>query len=242
MDAADCPPPPPPASGGAVDRDTVAAFHETLGALRQSLRQPAQPGGGEDAGGAAADAGGADGVDGVDALQLEALVTLGQTLAAQLAGERAALAADFAAHRAHVESENAAGRAALDRRRAALDREVDRALVGGVAFNDRVQLNVGGVRLSCMRAALTSFPDSMLGRMFGRCDLGAASLVAAADDGAIFIDRDGERFRRIVDFLQDHDAAAFAARIGQLPEAEQCAMKHELKFFGLAQAVFGPAP
>jgi len=75
-------------------------------------------------------------------------VALGQALAQQLAGEWAQLAADLAQHPAHVEAEISTGRAALDRRRAALD-----------AFNEAA-FDLG-VRLSCMRAALTSFPDTM---------------------------------------------------------------------------------
>ncbi|KAJ1451787.1 hypothetical protein M885DRAFT_569548 [Pelagophyceae sp. CCMP2097] len=55
--------------------------------------------------------------------------------------------------------------------------------------DDLVKLNVGGARFETSRAALTKFEDSMLGRMFGRCD---AMLQADPLDGSIFIDREME--------------------------------------------------
>ena len=72
-----------------------------------------------------------------------------------------------------------------------------------------------------------------------RCDL---ILQADPDDGSVLIDRDGERFGLILDFLRDGDASNAAKRIRGLPEEEQQAMVHELDFFGLEAAVFGVAP
>jgi len=75
--------------------------------------------------------------------------------------------------------------------------------------------------------------------MFGRCDL---MLQADPDDGSVFIDRDGERFGLIVDFLRDGNASNVAERIRGLPEPQRQAMVQELDFFGLEAAVFGVAP
>jgi hypothetical protein len=92
------------------------------------------------------------------------------------------------------------------------------------------------VRFETSTAILIKVEDSMLGRMFGRCD---AMLQADPDDGSIFIDRDGERFRTILDFLRDLDAALTRKAIRALAEAAQEAMVKELDYFGLEAAVFG---
>jgi hypothetical protein len=95
---------------------------------------------------------------------------------------------------------------------------------------------VGGARLNTSRAVLTKVEDSMLGRMFGRCD---AMLQSDPEDGSIFIDRDGERFRLILDFLRDLDGSHMQRTICALSEAAQESMMKELDYFGLEVAVFG---
>lgn len=60
-----------------------------------------------------------------------------------------------------------------------------------------ISLNVGGVRYTTSMSTLTRYPDSMLGRMFG------GDLPTAMDkDGAYFIDRDGQLFRFVLNFLR----------------------------------------
>ena len=102
-----------------------------------------------------------------------------------------------------------------------------------------VKLNIGGVRFETSRATLTSVPDSMLGRMFGRCDL---MLQLDPEDGSVFIDRNGQRFGLILDFLRDHDGSRTATRIGALSEEEQQAVLQELDYYGLQIPVFGERP
>ena len=64
---------------------------------------------------------------------------------------------------------------------------------------DIVKLNVGGRIYSTSRSILTRYPDSMLGAMFG----GNLPLENNTDsDGNYFIDRDGELFRYILNFLR----------------------------------------
>jgi hypothetical protein len=105
--------------------------------------------------------------------------------------------------------------------------------------DELVKLNVGGARFETSRAVLTKVEDSMLGRMFGRCD---AMLQADPLDGSIFIDRDGERFGMLLDFLRDLDGSHMQRTIRALPEAAQDAMVQELDYFGLEVAVFGERP
>ncbi|XP_065885242.1 uncharacterized protein [Dysidea avara] len=69
------------------------------------------------------------------------------------------------------------------------------------AFHGQViDLNVGGTRYSTSRSTLTKYPESMLGVMFsGRHDLETMK----CNDGSFFIDRDGARFKYILDYLRD---------------------------------------
>ena len=117
---------------------------------------------------------------------------------------------DLAAQRARDEAEVALLREIVDRDRAAVDDEKAKMKAAMPSFEERVQLNVGGVRYESSRTTLTRFDDTMLGRMFGRCDL---MLQADPDDGSVFIDRSGERFGLILDFLRDGDASNVVARI-----------------------------
>jgi len=140
----------------------------------------------------------------------------------------------MAAQRARYEAGVAALREIVDRDRAA---EVENSKMKAAmpSFDERVQLNVGGVRFNTSRSALTRFEDTMLRRVCGRCDL---MLQANPDDGSVFIDLDGERFGLILDFLRDGDASNVANTIRGLPEPQRQAMVQELDFFSPEAAVF----
>jgi hypothetical protein len=85
-------------------------------------------------------------------------------------------------------------------------------------------LNVGGVTYNTTRSTLSKYPDSMLGAMF------SGQFVPTAFDtqGNYFIDRDGEMFRHVLNFLrsgrlcipqgfQDHDLLEAEADFYQIP-------------------------
>jgi len=165
---------------------------------------------------------------------------------AQLASDRQTLEDDRAAMSKEVDDKLARGeatladkRAAVEHDRAEVDDEKVRMRAAAPLPDKKIKINVGGARFETSRSVLTKVEDSMLGRMFGRCD---AMLQADPDDGSIFIDRDGERFRLILDFLRDLDGAFTQKRIGALPEVSQEAMARELDYFGLKAAVFGARP
>jgi nitrate/nitrite-specific signal transduction histidine kinase len=62
----------------------------------------------------------------------------------------------------------------------------------------RVKLDVGGVHFTTSVTTLMTEPDSMLAAMFsGRHEL------EKDDDGRVFIDRDGELFKYVLQFLRD---------------------------------------
>jgi len=61
-----------------------------------------------------------------------------------------------------------------------------------------ITLNVGGTRYTTSLGALSRFPESVLCKMFA----GAFSLKPESD-GSYFIDRDGQAFRYILNYLRD---------------------------------------
>ncbi|KAJ1459202.1 hypothetical protein M885DRAFT_613725 [Pelagophyceae sp. CCMP2097] len=149
---------------------------------------------------------------------------------AQLASDRRALEDDRAAFIRETED-----KVSRD------EEEKERIKAAAPPPDELVKLNVGGARFETSRAVLTKVEDSMLGRMFGRCD---AMLQPDPDDGSIFIDRNGERFRLILDFLRGDppDGTRMERAIRALPEAAQGALVQELDYFGLEVAVFGLRP
>ncbi len=93
-----------------------------------------------------------------------------------------------------------------------------------VAEDEVVDLNVGGTLYSTSRATLVRY-DSMLARMFsGRHEL------KRRPDGRVFIDRDGDRFRHVLNFLRDGDLD-----VELLDEATRKGLKREAAFFCLPQ-------
>ena len=61
-----------------------------------------------------------------------------------------------------------------------------------------ITLNVGGVMYTTSRSTHTKYPDSMLGAMFG----GQFVPTCFDNQGNFFIDRDGEMFRVVLNFLR----------------------------------------
>jgi len=63
-----------------------------------------------------------------------------------------------------------------------------------------MDLNVGGTHYTTSHSTLTKYSESMLGVMFsGRHDIESMK----CSDGSFFIDRDGSRFKYILDYLRD---------------------------------------
>jgi hypothetical protein len=70
---------------------------------------------------------------------------------------------------------------------------------GGASFSGGiVKLDVGGTLFSTTHSTLSAGGDTMLRRM-----LDSSIPTTAGPDGRIFVDRDGERFRQVLNFLRD---------------------------------------
>jgi hypothetical protein len=160
-----------------------------------------------------------------------------------LAADQETLEAERGAMLRRAEEANARERAVIAEEREAVDRdradlELKLAHMSAVqpSSEEQFKLNVGGVRFDTSRTTLTKVPESMLATMFGsRLDM----LRRDPEDGSVFLDRDGERFGLVLDFLRDGDGSQLAKTITELPTAPQReAMLHELNFFGLVDAVF----
>jgi uncharacterized coiled-coil protein SlyX len=192
----------------------------------------------------------------------ELFVTVRQTTGGAHASALNELERVFNTHTARLRAEVANDRSKLEtareflgaEREALLDAvaekreavELDRAYLETVftrmkevqpSLEDHFKLNVGGVRYETTRITLTRVPHSMLATMFGaRLDM----LRRDPKDGSIFLDRDGDRFRLVLDFLRDGGTSQVAQTIRELPGPQQEAMLIELEFYGLADAVFPP--
>ena len=96
---------------------------------------------------------------------------------------------------------------------------------------DKVVLNVGGTRFTTSVQTLTSVPNTFFASMFsGRFDL----TLDADEDGAHFIDRDGSRFRHILDYLRDPTGFELNA---DLTTAQRRELLKEAEFFCVAPLV-----
>jgi hypothetical protein len=99
---------------------------------------------------------------------------------------------------AAMERERVAGLAELGKERSALDAELRAMQKVQQAQESVVELNVGGQRYSTSLATLRRCPGTMLDAMFsGRYE------VKRSEDGSLFIDRDGQWFGYVLEYLRD---------------------------------------
>ena len=100
--------------------------------------------------------------------------------------------------------------------------------------NSIVKLNVGGRSFTCMLSTLCRDRDSMLARMFCEVASGSIGLPKLAD-GSFVLDRDGDSFKYMLNYLRRPSAAAGPivlpsddAELAQLLEESQYFMLDEL--------------
>ena len=117
-----------------------------------------------------------------------------------------------------------ADRAQLEADRAAFEASKGQVLHDLSAFRSRVKLNVGGVRYETTAATLTRHGGSYFGAL-----LSGRFAVPTDEDGSIFLDRSGERFGLVLDFLRTGAA--------RMPDTavEVAALLTELRYYMLDQ-------
>jgi hypothetical protein len=99
---------------------------------------------------------------------------------------------------AEVAEERDKGLAEVDARRAELHREVAAMQIHQTALEGRVELNIGGIRFETSVQTLRRIPHTFFDAYFsGRY----AQDVCA--DGSIFVDRDGEHFGHVLEYMRD---------------------------------------
>ncbi|XP_068571507.1 BTB/POZ domain-containing protein KCTD16a [Cebidichthys violaceus] len=92
--------------------------------------------------------------------------------------------------------------------------------------SDVIELNVGGQVYYTRHATLTSFPNSLLGKLFSN-KKGSSNDLSRDFRGRYFIDRDGFLFRYVLDYLRDKQVV--------LPDhfPERGRLKREAEYFQL---------
>ncbi|XP_037635247.1 BTB/POZ domain-containing protein KCTD16-like [Sebastes umbrosus] len=92
--------------------------------------------------------------------------------------------------------------------------------------SDVIELNVGGQVYYTRHATLTSFPNSLLGKLFSN-KKGSSNDLSRDFRGRYFIDRDGFLFRYVLDYLRDKQVV--------LPDhfPEKGRLKREAEYFQL---------
>jgi hypothetical protein len=110
---------------------------------------------------------------------------------ADIAGERAQGLAEVAEERANALAET-------DARRAELWREVTSMHMHKEAQEGRVELNVGGYRFRTSVQALRRIPNTFFDAYFS-----GRYAQDVCDDGSIFVDRDGEHFGHVLEYMRD---------------------------------------
>lgn len=96
--------------------------------------------------------------------------------------------------------------------------------------SDVIELNVGGQVYYTRHATLTSFPNSLLGKLFSN-KKGSSNDLSRDLRGRYFIDRDGFLFRYVLDYLRDKQVV--------LPDhfPERGRLKREAEYFQLPDLV-----
>jgi N-acetylneuraminic acid mutarotase len=143
----------------------------------------------------------------------------------QRAQESAEVAEDRAKGLAEVAEERNKGLAEVDARWAELHREIAAMHTHKEAQEGRVELNIGGYRFETSVQTLRRLPHTFFDAYFsGRY---AQDICA---DGSIFVDRDGEHFGHVLEYLRD-DCLSVAEPGAQPDMSLLHALKQEFDFY-----------
>jgi hypothetical protein len=148
----------------------------------------------------------------------QGLVEVGEERATSLAEERAKGLAEVA-------EERGKGLAEVDSRRAEVHQEVAAMQMHKAAHEGRVELNIGGFRFETSVQTLRRLPHTFFDAYFsGRYAQDVCT------DGSIFVDRDGEHFGHILEYMRD--GVIWVAEPGAHPSITLLrALKREFGFY-----------
>jgi hypothetical protein len=147
------------------------------------------------------------------------------TARARLEGAHADLAKERAQLLAEVAEERAKALAKVDERRAELGCEVETMHKHKEAQEGRVLLNIGGYRFETSVQTLRRVPHTFFDAYFS-----GRYAQDVCNDGSIFVDRDGEHFGHILEYMRDGMVAV--AEAGARPSVSLLrALKREFGFY-----------
>jgi hypothetical protein len=127
---------------------------------------------------------------------------------------------------AEVAKERAKGLAEVARERAELHREIEAMQTHKEAQEGRVERNIGGFRFETSVQTLRRVPHTFFDAYFsGRY----AQDVCA--DGSIFVDRDGEHFGHVLEYMRDGVVSVAAQDASELDVTLLRALKREFGFY-----------
>jgi hypothetical protein len=127
---------------------------------------------------------------------------------------------------AEVAKERAKGLAEVARERAELHREIEAMQTHKEAQEGRVELNIGGRRFETSVQTLRRVPHTFFDAYFsGRY----AQDVCA--DGSIFVDRDGEHFGHVLEYMRDGVVSVASQEASELDIGLLRLLKREFGFY-----------
>jgi hypothetical protein len=168
----------------------------------------------------------------LDALDSELRTALNETVTGLIATTRVRLedmVAEVDKERtkglAEVAEERTNGLAEVDARRGDLSREIEAMRNHQVTQEGRVELNIGGYRFETSVQTLRGIPHTFFDAYFS----GRYAQVVC-HDGSIFVDRDGEHFGHILEYMRD--GVVSVAELGARPSVSLLrALKREFSFY-----------
>ncbi|CAG8563923.1 9228_t:CDS:2 [Ambispora gerdemannii] len=97
------------------------------------------------------------------------------------------------------ERNNAGGSGSYDSNGITSRNDYNENIIDVADLDERIVLNVGGVKYETYRSTLTAYPDTLLGTMFAKRD---KALFQQTNDNEYFIDRNGHAFYYILEFYR----------------------------------------
>jgi hypothetical protein len=155
-------------------------------------------------------------------LEKELRASLDTCVAGMVATARTQLEAALA----EVAQERAKGLAEVARERAELHREIAAMQTHREAQEGRVELNIGGRRFETSVQTLRRVPHTF----FDACFSGRYAQ-DVCNDGSIFVDRDGEHFGHILEYMRDGVVSVAAQEASELDISLLRALMREFGFY-----------